>query len=192
MNALKNWYKRTIEWARTEKALAMIAFAESSFFPIPPDPILLNMTLEKPTLWRRFAGISLVASVLGGVFGYLIGIALLESVGDWLINTYHLQESFDRLGELFQKNGLITILAAALTPIPYKVFTITAGAFSLNFGVFLIASIIGRGARFFAVAFAAQHFGKRYADQIGKYIDRISLAIIGLVIVMLVIVSLVL
>ena len=183
---MKNWYKRTIKWARTEKALATISFVESSFFPIPPDPILLNMALDKPDRWKRYALITTIASILGGVFGYIIGIALFESVGDWIIETYHLQHRYEQLGEAFTDNGLLTILAAALTPIPYKIFTITAGAFHLNIATFVIASVIGRGARFSAVAYAASKFGTKYRDQIGKYIDLISVGIIALAILAIV------
>lgn len=175
----RNMYSKTMHWARTEKALAMIAFAESSFFPIPPDPILLNMVLEKPKKWLRYTGITSVSSVVGGVVGYFIGVALFASIGDWVLNTYALHDQFDQLGDLFERQGMLAVFAAALTPIPYKIFTISAGAFKLNFFVFLIASILGRTLRFAAVAFAGQHFGKKYEDQIGKYIDRISLGIIG-------------
>lgn len=186
LNKFKKWYHRVMKWARTEKSLAMIAFAESSFFPIPPDPILLNMVLEKPKKWLRFAGITSVSSVLGGVFGYIIGLALFESFGNWVLDTYNLHETFAQLGQTFSDNGLLAVFAAALTPIPYKIFTITAGAFKLNFFIFIIASILGRSLRFHAVAYAGQHFGKRYADKIGKYIDLISVGIIAAVILVLV------
>lgn len=191
LTEMKNWYKRTIKWARTERALAMIAFAESSFFPIPPDPILLNMSLDKPHTWKRYAAITIAASVLGGIFGYIIGIALFESFGDWIISTYHLEHRYEQLGTAFTENGLLTILAAALTPIPYKIFTITAGAFQLNFVTFIVASIIGRGARFTAVSYAASKFGKKYRDQIGKYIDLISVGIIGLAVLAIIVYSLI-
>ncbi len=184
-NTIRRWYAGTMRWARTEKALAMMSFAESSFFPIPPDPILLNMVLEKPKKWLRLAGITSVSSVLGGIFGYIIGVALFATVGEWILDTYELHERFEELGDLFERQGLLAIFAAALTPIPYKIFTISAGAFEVNFIVFLIASILGRSLRFGAVAFAGQHFGKKYADQIGKYIDRISLAIIGAVVLVI-------
>lgn len=186
---LKKFYQRVMRWARTEKALVILAFAESSFFPIPPDPILLNMVLERPKRWLRYAGITSVSSVFGGIFGYVIGIALFESFGTWVIETYELHEQFAELGKLFEESGMITIFAAALTPIPYKIFTITAGAFKLNFAVFLIASILGRTLRFTAVAYAGSRFGKKYEKEIGKYIDRISLGIICLVVLLLVLIG---
>ena len=189
LNSFRNFYARTMKWARTEKALAMMSFAESSFFPIPPDPILLNMVLERPKKWLRFAGITSVSSVLGGIFGYVIGLALFASVGEWVLDTYELHERFDELGELFDRQGLLAVFAAALTPIPYKIFTISAGAFKVNFFIFLIASILGRTLRFMAVAYAGQHFGRKYEQEIGKYIDRISLGIIGAVVVVIILYS---
>ena len=188
-NKIKQWYERTMQWARTEKALAIISFTESSFFPIPPDPILLNMVLEKPKKWLRFAGITSISSVLGGIFGYIIGVALFASVGEWILDTFDLHHRFDELGDLFDRQGLLAVFAAALTPIPYKVFTISAGAFGVNFAVFLLASVLGRSLRFLAVAYAGQHFGKKYQEEISRYIDRISLGIIGGVILVIVIYS---
>lgn len=186
---LKARYHKVIAWARTEKALFMLSFAESSFFPIPPDPILINMVLEKPAKWFRYSSITTVASVLGGIFGFIIGFALFESFGTWIIETYELQHRYDQLGEAFADNALITIFAAALTPIPYKIFTITAGAFKLNFFTFLAASIVGRGLRFFAVGFITSILGQKYKDQIQRYIDRISLVVLGLVIIVAIIYS---
>jgi membrane protein YqaA with SNARE-associated domain len=167
----------------------MLSFAESSFFPIPPDPILINMTLEKPSKWKRYALITTVASVLGGIFGYLIGFALFESFGNWIIDTYQLQDKYIELGHAFANNGLITIFAAALTPIPYKIFTISAGAFKLNFLTFLSASIVGRGLRFAAVGFITSVMGIKYKDQIKRYIDRISVVILLIVIAVAIIYS---
>ncbi len=186
LKTLKNMYTRTMQWARTEKALAMISFAESSFFPIPPDPILLNMVLEKPKKWLRYVGITSTSSIIGGVFGYLIGMALFASFGEWVLDTYNLHEKFEELGDLFDRQGMLAVFAAALTPIPYKIFTISAGAFGVNFLVFLIASILGRSLRFSAVGFAGQHFGRKYEKEIHKYIDRISLGIIGAVVLVVV------
>ncbi len=186
MKPIKQFYQKVITWGRTEKALFIIAFVESSFFPIPPDPILMNMTLSKPDKWKRYALITTIASILGGVLGYVIGLALFESVGQWIIDTYHLQDEFTEIGEIFKDNGLLAIFAAAITPIPYKIFTITAGAFSLNLGTFLFASILGRGMRFTAVAYAVSYFGKKYEDKIQKYIDLISFGVIALVIIVFV------
>ena len=192
INKPRDWIRRlynwTTKWAahrHANRALAGLSFAESSFFPIPPDPLLIAMVFTKTKMWWRYALLTTAASVLGGLFGYLIGFALLESVGDWLISTYHLEEAYANLGQAFDDNALITIFGAALTPIPYKVFTISAGAFKVNLGLFILASIIGRGTRFFAVAWLAGLLGEKYKAQIEKYIDVISLVLL-LVIVLII------
>lgn len=178
-------YGWVIGWAEkksAERALAGISFVESSFFPIPPDPLLIAMTLSRPQKYLRIATICTVASVLGGMFGYFIGFALFETVGQWVIDTYHLQEDFERLGGWFEQNALLAVFAAAFTPIPYKLISISAGVFGVNFPVFVIASIVGRGARFYLVAWLMHHFGKRYKEKIEKYIDVLSLLFVLLIV----------
>jgi len=189
---IKQLYAWTTKWAHTkhaERALGALSFAESSFFPIPPDPLLIAVVLTYPKKWIKFATITTVMSVLGGIFGYFIGFVLFESAGEWLIETYHLQEQFTSLEQGFNSNLVITVFAAALTPIPYKIFTISAGAFGVNLGLFIIASILGRGARFFAVAALTAVLGKKYKNQIENYIDIISLTVLGMMIVILIISS---
>ena len=163
----------------------MISFAESSFFPIPPDPVLINQTFVHPKKWRRLATLTLIASVLGGILGYLIGWVLFSTVGQAIVDFYDAQDAFDHLGEVFRDYGLVTIFVAAITPIPYKLFTIAAGAFSLNIFVFVLASILGRASRFYAVAWIANILGEKYQDRIRKYVDAFSLAIVALVILIL-------
>lgn len=171
---LYNW---TVSWAdkpSADKALAAVSFAESSFFPIPPDPLLIALVTAKPNKWVRFALIASVASIAGGMFGYLIGFGLFESVGNWILNTYHLQDAYMSLGQRFEANAVIAVFAAAMTPIPYKLITITAGAFHINLIAFILASIIGRSLRFFLVAWAMHHFGRRYKDVIEQYINYLA------------------
>lgn len=182
---IRRLYGWVIGWSEkksAEKALAGIAFAESSFFPIPPDPLLIATVVARPKKYLRLALICTVASVLGGVLGYVIGAFLFETIGQWVIDTYHLQEKFIDLKQRYDQNAILAIFAAAFTPIPYKLITISAGVFSVNFIAFLIASIVGRGARFFAVAILMHHFGKRYKDKIEKYIDLLSLAFVALLV----------
>lgn len=182
---IKRLYAWVVGWAEKKqatKALAGISFAESSFFPIPPDPLLIALTTVKPHKYLRFAMICTAASVIGGMFGYLIGIGLFESIGARIIDTYHLHEEFQVLGRRYDDNAFITIFTAAFTPIPYKLITIAAGVFHVNFLSFVLASIIGRGGRFFMVATLMHHFGKRYKDKIEKYIDILSLAFVALMI----------
>lgn len=179
---LYNWVISWAEKKQAEKALAGISFAESSFFPIPPDPLLIAMTIANSSRYLRFAFICTAASVLGGIFGYLIGVGLFESVGQWVVDTYHLQESFNSLGTRYQANAIITVFAAAFSPIPYKLIAISAGVFKVNFLAFVMISIIGRGMRFFLVATLMHHFGKRYKDKIEKYIDILSLLFVLLLV----------
>jgi membrane protein YqaA with SNARE-associated domain len=182
---IRKMYKWVIGWAekpQAEKALGAIAVAESSFFPIPPDPLLITMTLAKPKRYLRFAAICTVGSVVGGVLGYLIGVGLFETVGQWIIDTYSLQEDFIKVGELYAANAALALFTAAFTPIPYKLFTIAAGVFAINFPQFVLASLVGRGARFFLVATLMYHFGKRYKDKIEKYVDILSLIFVALII----------
>jgi len=181
---IRQLYKWVVSWAETKhavKALAGLSFAESSFFPLPPDPLLIAVTTVKPHKYLRFATICTVASILGGIFGYLIGLGLFESIGARIIDTYHLQSEFQALGLRYEANAFLAVLTAALTPLPYKLITISAGVFKVNFLAFLAASIIGRGCRFFLVATLMHHFGKRYKDKIEKYIDLLSLLFVALV-----------
>lgn len=190
---IKELYAWSTKWAQTkyaEAALAGLSFAESSFFPIPPDPLLIGVVLTNPKKWKKFATITTLFSVLGGMFGYLIGFLLFASMGDWIIETYHLQDTYESLGQGFKDNLVISVFGAALTPIPYKIFTISAGAFHVNFALFVFASIIGRGARFFAVAGLTSFLGIKYKDQIEKYIDLISLGLLGLIILVLAVANL--
>ncbi len=177
-----NWVVGWSESKNAERALGSIAVAESSFFPIPPDPLLIAMTTVQPKKYLRFATICTVGSVIGGLIGYAIGVGLFESVGQWVINTYGLQEEFTRIGERFDANAFLAVFATGFTPIPYKLITISAGVFQINLITFITASIVGRGGRFFLVAFAMHHFGKRYKDKIEKYIDLLSLAFLALLV----------
>lgn len=178
-------YKWVVGWAETkqaEKALMGISFAESSFFPIPPDPLLIAMVMAHPTKFLRFAFICTASSVLGGMFGYLIGIAFFGTVGQWIVDTYHLEEMFQLIAVKYEANAFLTVFTAGFTPIPYKLITVSAGVFQINFGSFVVASILGRAGRFYLVAYLMHHFGRRYKDSIEKYIDLLSLAFVALII----------
>lgn len=182
---IRRLYGWVVAWAETkqaEKALGGIAFAESSFFPIPPDPLLIAMTIAQPKKYLRFAAICTLGSIVGGIIGYTIGWGLYETVGQWIIDTYHLQESFEALGIRYSDNAFLTIFTAAFTPIPYKLITIAAGVFQVNIFMLIIASLLGRGGRFFLVATLLHHFGQRYKDKIERYIDVISIVFVLLIV----------
>lgn len=179
---LYGWVVGWAETKRAEQALAGIAFAESSFFPIPPDPLLIAMVMAQPKLFLRHAFICTVSSAVGGVFGYFIGLVLFGTVGIWIVNTYGLQEEFVHIGVRYEENAFLTVFTAAFTPIPYKLITVAAGVFKIDFFMFVIGSILGRGMRFFLVAFLMYQLGQRYKDSIEKYIDILSLVFVALLI----------
>jgi len=139
--------------------LGAVAFAESSFFPVPPDIMLLPMSVAQPKRAWLFAGVCTAASVLGGVLGYAIGALLYDSVGHWLISLYHLGDSVEAFRASYAKWGAMVILVKGVTPIPYKLVTITSGFAGYNIWLFILLSIITRGGRFFAAAILFNRYG---------------------------------
>jgi len=183
--AIRRLYAWMMRWGDSqgaEKALFGFAFAESSFFPIPPDPLLIAMTTSSPKKWLRFALICTGASVLGAVFGYFVGFALFESIGQPIVDSYGLQQEFVKVGESFNNNAFWSIFTAGFTPIPFKVFTIASGLFRVNILTLLIASALSRGMRFGLVAWLAHKLGSKYKRQIERYIDIISVVFLVLIV----------
>ncbi len=177
---IRNLYAWVIGWAekkQAEKALSALSFAESSFFPIPPDPLLIAMVTAKPKKWFRLASITTVSSVAGGVFGYMIGIIAIAAVMPVIINVGY-EDAYHSAVDWFGRYGALAVIIAGFTPIPYKIFTIAGGAAGMFLPLFILGSIIGRGGRFYLVAFLMYHFGKRYKDKIEQYIDILSLAFV--------------
>jgi membrane protein YqaA with SNARE-associated domain len=148
--------------------LGAVAFAESSFFPIPPDIMLLPMSLARPARAWLFAALCTVASVAGGVLGYAIGALLYDSVGQWLINLYHLGDKVEAFRASYAEWGSLIILLKGLTPIPYKLVTITSGFAGYNIWLFILCSIIARGGRFFIVAIVLNRYGDVIRAEIEK------------------------
>lgn len=169
---LKRLYQWVLHWAETPYgaiALFLLAFAESSFFPIPPDVLLIALALSRPRRSLHFALICSIGSVLGGMAGYGIGFFLWETVGEPIINFYHAQATFAKVQGYYQRDAFFYVLLAAFTPIPYKVFTIAGGICQIRFWQDLVlASLIGRSLRFFLVAGLFFAFG----PPIKKFIDR--------------------
>jgi membrane protein YqaA with SNARE-associated domain len=158
----KNLYHRVLtlsESPRAPAALGIIAFAESSFFPIPPDVILVPMSLARPDRAWRYAAICTIASVTGGMLGYAIGALLFDTLGQWLIHAYGYGDRVAALKETYARWGALVILLKGLTPIPYKLVTIVSGLLGYNFALFVLLSIVTRGARFFILAGALNLFG---------------------------------
>src|SRR6202011_4423092 len=139
--------------------LAAVSFAESSFFPVPPDIMLLPMSLAQPKRAWWFATVCTIASVAGGVLGYAIGALLYDSVGHWLITLYGLSDKVDAFRTSYAEWGAVIILVKGLTPIPYKLVTITSGFAGYNIWLFILCSIVARGGRFFVVAVLLNRYG---------------------------------
>ena len=158
--SLYQWTLRLAESPRATYALAIIAFAESSFFPIPPDVILVPMSLARPKKALYYAFICTVASVLGGILGYYIGAGLYDTVGKWLIGLYGYAEKMDALKAFYDKWGWAFILVKGLTPIPFKLVTIVSGVLGYSFPLFVLLATITRGARFFILAGLLTKFGE--------------------------------
>ncbi len=158
------WFQARAASKHAEAWLASLSFSESSFFLIPPDALLIPMLAAGAGRWVRLAIITTVASVSGAVFGYLMGHFFFEQVAQPIIVMYGLTEEFAHVGALYAQGTFIIVLLAAFTPIPYKVFVLAGGFFGVPFLPFLVASIVGRGARFFLIAWLAHRFGPRAAE----------------------------
>jgi len=168
---LYNW---VLGWADTKygvPALAIVSFAESSFFPVPPDPLLMALSLGKPKRAFWYALVCSVMSVLGGIFGYFIGWALWGLMSSFFLTYVFSPEAFDFVRAQYEQNAFLAILGAAITPIPYKVFTVTAGVFHINLLYLILASAIGRSARFFLEAGLVYFFGEQIRNFIDKYFN---------------------
>ncbi|WP_424943029.1 YqaA family protein [Aliiroseovarius crassostreae] len=179
---LYNWTMGLAEHPQALWALAVVAFLESSVFPIPPDILMIPMIIAAPRKAFVIAGVALVASVLGGMFGYLIGWGVFESVGRPVLEFYGKADTFETFSQTYNDWGAWAVLIAGVTPFPYKVITILSGSTGLNFWVFMVASIIARGLRFFVVAALLWKFGAPIRDFIEK---RLGLLFTAFVVILL-------
>lgn len=175
---IRRLYHWVLGWANSPYstyALFVLAFCESSFFPVPPDVLLIALAISIPARSFFYALISSVGSVLGGAFGYLIGYQFMDLIGFKIINFYHLTEHYNYVGQVYEKYNAIAVGIAGFTPIPYKIFTIAAGAFKINFWIFLIASLISRSARFFLVSTLIYFYGENIKEFIEKYLNLLTI-----------------
>ena len=182
---LKRIYNWCIDAADKPYALwvlGAVAFAESSFFPVPPDIMLLPMSVAQPKRAWLFAGVCTAASVLGGVLGYGIGALLYDSVGHWLITLYGLGDSVETFRASYAKWGALVILVKGVTPIPYKLVTITSGFAGYNIWLFILLSIITRGGRFFATAILFNRYGDWIRARVEEHLG-LAVAILAAVLV---------
>ncbi len=171
---LYDWTLRMAGHRHAVRYMGAVSFAESSFFPIPPDVMLVPMVLARRDQAYWIATVCTVTSVLGGVLGYAIGYFLYESIGQWLVQLYHIEEKMQGLRALYDQYGSFVILIKGLTPIPFKLVTIASGVFAFNFPLFVLLALITRGARFFLLAFLL----KRYGEPVQAFIEK-RLTLIG-------------
>jgi membrane protein YqaA with SNARE-associated domain len=174
-NTLFARVKALSESPHAEVALAGVAFAESSFFPIPPDVLLAPMALATPERAWRFALIATTFSVLGGMLGYAIGAMLYDTIGQWLVSLYGYGAKIEALKQTYAEWGWLVILIKGVTPIPYKLVTITSGLLGYNFPLFVALSALTRGARFFLVAGVLHWFG----EPLRQALERNFAAVLG-------------
>ncbi len=175
-------YERVIGWARhphAERYLGALSFAESSFFPVPPDVMLAPMCLARRSRAWRYAAITTLTSLIGGMAGYAIGYFLFESIEPWLHQMGY-WPAYLKGKQWFDDYGMWAVFVAGFSPIPYKIFTISAGVAALNFPAFVLASFIGRGARFFLVAGLVVAGGERMQEMLPRYVERIGWAVVML------------
>lgn len=176
---LYNWVMRQAESRHAPKALFAVSFAESSFFPIPPDVMLAPMVVKRPEKAYWFAFVCTLASVLGGILGYAIGYFLTD-LGQWILAVTGNKGGLAEFQSWYADWGIWLILAKGLTPIPYKLVTIASGIAHFSFGMFMLGSVVTRGARFFAVAWALKKFGPHILPVIERRLTTFTL--IGLVV----------
>jgi len=168
IRALYDWTISLAEHPRAMWALALVAFIESSVFPIPPDLLMIPMIIARPSKAFLIAAVAMVASVLGGMLGYFIGWGLFESVGQPVLEFYGKTDRFDDFATRYNEWGAWAVLMAGVTPFPYKVITILSGSTGLSLPVFIISSIIARGLRFFIIAALLWRFG----PPVREFIER--------------------
>lgn len=182
LRRLYDWVEHFAETPYGSWALFLLAFAESTFFPVPPDVLLIALAVSIPSKAFRYALICSAGSVLGGVVGYVIGYRFMEVIGFGILNFYGLAEKYQKVAELYNQYNVWVVGIAGFTPIPYKVFTISAGAFKINFSLFLLASLVSRSARFFLVSGLIYIFGKEIRAFIERYFNILAVIFVLLLV----------
>lgn len=180
-----DWLKHQADSKHAGVVLMLIAFAEASFFPIPPDIFLLPLVMAHREKWWKYALMTSLGSVLGGVMGYAIGLYLFTLIGEPLINFYGLQSQFSQVGYFLNETAFWGVFISAFTPIPFKVFTITSGAFNVSLPVFISAALIGRSMRFFLGAGLMYLFGERIGNTLYRYLNIVSVIFVLVVITLI-------
>jgi Predicted membrane protein len=182
---LRPLYNRILQLSARKDAvwwMAGVSFAESSFFPLPPDIMLVPMCLSEPKKLWRYTNICALASLIGGLFGYAVGFYLFESIGRLIIDFYNAQDSFQRFQDMFAEFGPWFLILKGVTPIPYKLLTITAGFAHLDLTVFILCSIVARFSRFYMIAILLHFYGPQVRDIIEKRLMLVTTVLLVIVI----------
>ena len=174
LRSLYNWTLKKAEHKYSSWVLSIVSFAESSFFPIPPDVLLIPMIIAKRTKAWTYAFICTLSSVFGGVVGYAIGFFLFNSIGTLILEFYHLTNSFNTFENYYKEYGILIVLGAGFTPFPFKFITIASGVFSLNIFLFIFTAFIARGFRFYLLAILLFIFGEKIKFLIDKYFNILA------------------
>lgn len=185
LSLLQRIYNKCMEWIQTPTgiwALFIIAIAESSFFPIPPDIFLIALCIGAPKKSFKFAAVCSVGSVIGGILGYALGLGFMDTLGQPILDAYGLHDKYAVVQDLYSRYDAWAVGAAGFTPLPYKLFTITAGAFKIDFLTFVLISIIARSARFFLVGGLIYKFGAPVQYFINRYFNLLSIIFLVLLI----------
>jgi membrane protein YqaA with SNARE-associated domain len=179
---LYNWVLSLSESPYGTLALFLIALAESSFFPIPPDVLLIALAVGMPRRAFWFSLVTTLGSILGAAVGYLLGYEFYELIGRRIIEFYGVEDRYQQVGDLYHRWDAIAVGVAGFTPIPYKVFTIAAGAFSINFVTFMLASLVSRGARFFLIGALIRWLGPGIKRFIERYFNLLTVVFVILLV----------
>lgn len=185
MGLVRRLYERSLAWVQTPYgvwALFWLAVAESSFFPIPPDVFLIVLGIAAPRRSFRYAAVCAAGSVLGGALGYGLGLGFMDTIGRRILVWYGLTDKYQMVQHLYQQYDVLAVGAAGFTPLPYKLFTISAGAFRINFVTFMLVSLVARSARFFLVAAFIYRFGAPVRHFIDRYFNLLSIVFLFLLV----------
>ena len=181
-----NWVMRLAAQRQAPRYLALLSYLESFILPFPPpDVMLAPMSLARPERAMRYAWVTLISSVVGGITGYLIGAFLFDQVQPYLIG-WGYGDKFETAMRWFEIWGFWAVLVAGFSPVPYKIFTLSAGVLSLAIIPFILASVIGRGLRFFLVAWCLAKFGPAIEKKLIQYIERIGWAIVAILVILII------
>lgn len=183
--AVMEWFRERAHGRHAQAWLFIVAFTESSFFLIPADFLLMAILLAGAQSWWYYALLTTAGSVLGGIFGYFIGAWFYDTIGVHIISFYELGTEVQYIGELFSDTAFWTVLFAAFTPVPYKAFVLAGGFFKINLPIFIVASVLGRAIRFFAIAYLTHKYRPQIVSLFFRYFSIATYIVIGLLLVWL-------